>query len=141
MIRTRLVAVSVMLVGLLFLYGPTPLFAGSFPNDTYPHFGKLNGGCAAGTHMDNLESIGNSPQTFTLCAQSSGATAWQAEIRTTGGVSVCSFPYTTNNGNPVTSPQTFSCSINNNGYYKGYIYYWVGESVMMSHLDQYFKKP
>ena len=136
-IGTRFVAVSVMLVGLLLLYSPAPLFASSFPNDAYPHFGKKDGGCATGTHVDNPESIGNPNQTITLCAQNSGATAWQADIRTTGGVSVCNFPYTT----PVTSPQTFSCTINNNGSYRGYIYYWVGESVMMTHLDQYFKKP
>ena len=136
MIGAHFVVVTVMLVGLLLPYGPATLYAGSFPNDSYPHFGKINGGCASGTHVDNPESIGNPQQTFTLCVRNSGATAWQADIKTTTGTTVCSFPYT-----PVTSPKTFQCNIPANALYKGYIYYWVGDSVMMTHVDQYFRKP
>lgn len=130
-IGARFLILGVMLGGLLFLCNPDPLFALS--HDTYPHFVQ-GGACSA--HMVSPQSIGNSPQTFTLCKGGSGATHWQADIRNLSNVTVCSFPYTA-----VTSPQTFPCNIAANGYYKGYVYWWVGDSIMMQHIDQYFRKP
>ena len=134
---TRFVAVIGMFVGLFFLYSPAPLLAG-FPSGPDAHFGK---GGVCQDHVGSLEVL--TPQIFTLCRVNSGATKWFAEIiKSTGGSAVCT--YGTVNA-PILVPsggtQVIPCGALATGSYRGYIYWWVGSSIMMTVSDQYFKKP
>ena len=136
MLGTRFASMSVLLTGLLIVCNPVSLFAGSFPDTTKAHFGK-NGGCSE--HMDDPTPIGNSPQTFTLCALQSGATEWSADIKKVAApyTSVCSKPR-----GPVTGGQgNFTCNITATGSFKGQVNWWVGSSSMMSGVpDQKFTR-
>jgi hypothetical protein len=107
------------------------------PTDGYPHYASTTN--CSGNHVSNPERLGTTkPQKFNLCQGSSGATSWFAGVKQ-GTTTVCIYgslsqPYI------ATSPQSFTCPLNT-GTYKGYIYYWVGSSQMMTHLDQYFTVP
>lgn len=135
-LSARFVAVSFMLVGLLFLYAPTPLFAGTFPNDQYVHYGKDGSTCSE--HMDNYQAPpanGN----MVLCVQQSGATSWYAEVKNSSGTQICNFG-DVDHPKAVASPQTFSCPITTTGLYRAYVHWVVGESSTMNCYDQWFKK-
>lgn len=110
----------------------------AFPSDGYPHYGK---NLACNDHVSNPQALGAAtPQKFTLCKGTSGATSWFAAVyRTTGGNPVCTYgsassPYTPS------SPQTYNCNLGS-GVYRAYIYYYVGNSQLMTKCDQYFTVP
>jgi len=132
----RFAVVTVMLVGLLLLCSQTSLFASSFPNDTYAHYGKDGSTCSE--HMDNNQappSNGN----MVLCIAQSGATKWWAEVKSSTGVQVCNFGDFYHQ-QTVASPQSFPCPITATGYYRGYLHWFVGGSIQMNSTDQWFKK-
>jgi len=128
-------AVSVMFVSLLLLSSPASLFAASFPNDSYAHYGK--DGTTCNEHMDNLQlppANGN----MVVCKAQSGATQWWGEVKRSDGLQMCAFPLQT-----VSSPKTFSCTIppsNPQKTYRGYLHWQVGGSPQMNSTDQWFKK-
>ena len=131
----RFVVVSCILVGLLLLYSQVSLFAGSFPNDSYAHFGKDGSTCSE--HMNNLQTP--PPGNMVLCKAQSGATKWWAEVKSSTGVQVCNFGDYYHQQN-VASPQSFPCPIAATGYYRGYLHWFVGNSVQMNSTDQWFQK-
>ena len=136
---TCFVAVTVVLVVLLFLYRPTPLFASSFPNDQYAHYGKDGTTCDA--HMDNYQAPPANGM-MVLCKAQSGATSWFAEVKRSDGTQVCNFG-DVDHPKLVSSPQTFDCPISPSTpptMYRGYIHWVVGGSPQMNSTDQWFMK-
>jgi hypothetical protein len=133
-LNARLTAVSIMLVGLLLLFSPASLFAGSFPNDAYPHYGK--DGITCNEHMDNLQLP---PSNMVLCKRQSGATYWWAEVlRPADNTLMCALT-----GRSAIAVQTFPCGIQSSNppkTYRGYVHWYVGNSPQMNSTDQYFKK-
>ena len=136
--RLKFLVVLLVVFGSLLL-STVPVLA-ALQNDGYPHYGK-DGAC--NDHVSNPERLGSAtPQTFTLCQGSSGATSWFAAVYKVGASTPsCTYgsqssPYT------ASSPQSFNppCSLGT-GTYKAYIYFWVGNSQMMTHCDQYFTVP
>ena len=132
----RVGMLMVVLGGFMLFATPAQLLA--VQSDGYPHYAKATD-CV--NHVSNPEKLGAAgTKTFILCQGSSGATSWFANVYLRGASTpVCSYgsqsqPYT------ASSPQTFTCPLNN-GTYQAYIYFWVGNSQMMTHLDQYFTVP
>ncbi len=133
MIRDCIVPVSVMIVGLVLLYCPTPLLAQS------AHYGKDGINCSP--HMVNLQ-LPPANGKMVLCADTSGATSWYAEVKRSDGLQICNYG-DVGHPMPVTSPQQFPCSIpisNPQQLYRAYVHWVVGGSSTMNHTDQYFKK-
>ena len=134
-IRDRFVTALVMLIGLVLLYDPAPLFAA----DTYPHYGKDGATC------NYLVSGNQSPPSngmMVLCKMASGATDWYAEVKRLDGQEMCKLG-DANHPQSATSSKQFSCPIsasNPTKYYRGYIHWRVGGSTVMNHTDQYFVK-
>jgi hypothetical protein len=133
---------TVMLGGfLLFGCSPTTFTLSAIPNDGYPHYAKTTN--CTGDHVSNPEKLGTTqPQMLNLCKGNSGTTSWFAAVYS-GLTPVCYYgsqsrPYKVSNPQP--QSQSFPCTLST-GAYKGYIYYWVGSSQMMTHLDQYFTVP
>jgi hypothetical protein len=114
-----------------------PVFA-AFPSDGYPHYGKA---LACNDHVSNPQPLGAAtPQKFTLCKGTSGATSWFAAVyKINTGTPACTYG---SQSQPITasSPQTYNCNLPA-GTYRAYIYYWVGSSQMMTKCDQYFTVP
>ena len=134
MIRDHFVAVSVMIVGLVLLYSPAPLFA-----DQYAHYGQ--DGITCGPHMVNLQ-LPPANGMMVLCAGTSGATSWYAEVKRSDGMQMCNWGDVAH-PKLVTSPQQFVCPIPTSTpplLYRGYVHWVVGGSSTMNHTDQYFKK-
>ena len=137
MVDARVGMFTVLFGGFLLFGCSTSTFTlSAIPNDGYPHYAK-NGVCV--DHVGNPERLGTAtPKRFTMCQANSGATSWFAAVKQ-GTTTVCPFgslsqPYI------ASSPQSFNCTLAN-GTYKAFIYYWVGSSQMMTHLDQYFTVP
>lgn len=144
LISARFVAVSVMLVGLLLLSSPAPLFATAIPNDGVPHYAKWvspSGACV--DHVATPTSPEHVPAnyTFTMCQGSSNATSWFAEIVAyPSGTLVCHLGDASNMV-AASSLQTFPCNLPA-GTYKAWIHYYVGNNGTLMHAcDAYFKQP
>ena len=134
MIRDRFVAVSVMIIGLVLINSPTQLFA-----DTNAHYGKDGINCSP--HMVSLQAPPANGK-MVICAGTSGATSWYAEVKNPNDTVVCKWG-DVDHPKIVTSPQQFDCPIpasNPPILYRGYIHWVVGVSTTMNHTDQYFKK-
>lgn len=138
-LSARFVAAIVMLGGLWLFSSPAPLFAQGLPNDGNPHYAQ-NQVCV--NHVTNPQPIGTTtPQIFTMCQVTSGATSWYATITPKFSTTpVCTFG-SKNAPVTATSPQTFPCTITTNGSYKGTIFFYVGPSQLMTTYDYYFTVP
>lgn len=142
--RAHLAAISIFLAGPLFFYDPTPVFAASFPDDTNVHFAAAGGvGMCTNSngHMNDYQPI-VTPQVFTLCQKQSGATQWSFDIRNySTDTLACSFPLAT-----ASAAAIFNCNTTTPkqvipvGTYKGYVYWYVGGSTLMTAIDQRFKR-
>lgn len=130
---------GVLVSGLLSLSNPDLLSASVFPNDAYVHYGKDSSTC--NEHMDNLQLP---PQSnFVLCRRNSGATSWYAAVYKKDAASpTCTYG---SSQNPQTVPangvKPFPCPINTPGVYRAYVYWYVGNSILMTKCDQWFRKP
>jgi len=125
-----------LLIGFLL---PTIPTLAAVPSDGYPHYGK---NLACNDHVSNPQPLGAAtPRKFTLCQGTSGATSWFAAVyKLNTSTPACTYG---SQSAPITasSPQTYNCNNLTNGTYRAYIYYWVGNSQMMTKCDQYFTVP